>query len=148
MGIDVTWSDSQLERSRGPACPRCHCQDAEIARWPTTEDSQSWYASTDGRAICRYCGYFFTFKAAPKQQPHVGPPPISDQPVGPLSQRDEPPEPQQKLQPASNGKLKAKVRNPTVCPQCGGKGLVTKTRELVQYRKCRDCGARYKTKKG
>lgn len=37
--------------------------------------------------------------------------------------------------------------DPSVCPACGGKGLVKSTQGATQYRQCKECGERYKTQK-
>lgn len=121
-----------LERCDGPPCPRCGCQDSKILQWPN--DGASWYAT--GRAECRHCGTRFGFRparAARRQEDAestVYPPEIDVQEPAPLSVRPI-----------------GLAADPTACPQCGGKGLVYRTVDRQQYRKCGNCGNRFKTLK-
>ena len=76
----------------------------------------------------------FMFRRAPQPPPEpLQPPQVQTLDPPPLSTRRDAP-----------GGDKA---NPTVCPECGGKGLVKSTRQAVQYRKCKDCDHKYQTEK-
>ena len=151
----------RLERVQGPRCRICGCQDCDVHEWPS-DGTQSWYAY--GQATCRHCGATYAFQAAGQvpepPMPYIGPPPLQTVtapvinhadpmplstrlPVGPdvLSK----PKPKKKpVNKASRRKIPAVV---TICPKCGGKGLVLQTRGKTQYRKCRECDERYQTLK-
>lgn len=135
-----------INRCDGPPCPRCGCQDCEVHNWPR-DASQSWYAS--GRATCRHCGTFFAFRPAINGQgpteagaledaaQAIAPPLMADAyqaTAAPCVDFQQPP-------PDS---LRNK-QDPTICPACGHTAKAYATKGRTQYRRCPECGNRFKT---
>jgi hypothetical protein len=111
--------------------------DSEILQRPPI-NGQQWWAQ--GRARCRHCRLQFHFRELPAAvaQESLAPPvavtapAIDYQTVAVQIQAPQ---------------MESTRRNPMLCPECGGKGLVTSTQGRDQYRKCKGCGHRYKTLK-
>jgi predicted RNA-binding Zn-ribbon protein involved in translation (DUF1610 family) len=138
---------SVLFRCDNPPCSRCGCQETRVERWP--DDNGSWYGAF-GWARCGNCGLRFTFKkaepAAIETAPALGPlamPPVVAQ--EPVYQHAEPPRLSTRRAPgiAVNGVQAI----PAACPKCGTVAKAYSTKGRTQYRKCPECGHRFKTLK-
>lgn len=151
----------QLERSDGPECPRCGCQDTEIMQ-PRQTSSQrrgknsiwencilrgervgpenappSWQGpavwNAGGMARCRHCGYYFGFS---QLFDSVEDPPQVMPPE--IEYQDMPP-----IEPDDGIVRFVCIR----CPGCDSKNVrVTSKRGEIRYHKCQDCGANFKSK--
>lgn len=129
-----------LDHCEGPECRRCGCRDVQILQQP--RPGKTWFPSGKGR--CRHCGLVFAFGNSDQQPTSamisdpapVQPPEIAIQRPGPLSTRVD------VLQPSV-----ALVVDPTRCPDCGAIAKAYSTKGRTQYRKCPQCGKKFKTMK-
>lgn len=130
--------NSTLNRCAGPPCPRCGCQDVRILQMPQS-DGNTWYPS--GRATCNHCHTRFAFRRRDPSQPQqiedpkpTELPPVAVQEFGPMSTRVDVGPPSVSI-----------ATDPTRCPVCGATAKAYSTKGRTQYRKCPDCGKRFKT---
>lgn len=122
----------------GPMCPRCGCRDSKVLQVPR---DGSWFAS--GQARCNHCGTRFGFRNKVQQQPMaisdpqpMALPPVQVQSPGPFSMRVD------VIQPSVSIHIE-----PGHCPDCGVMANAYSTKGRTQYRKCPECGKRFKTMK-
>lgn len=147
-------TDLRLDRCEAPPCPKCGCQDLEIAkpakprrRRPgeqQAEPTESWWGRSGQRSLrarCRHCGRVFHIQKV-EQPASVGQeaaavspqlPPIVHEGV--------------MLSPAPVD-LDYKLVKKYVCPSCKSERVyVTTTRKAVRYFKCRECNETFKRAK-
>ena len=151
-----------LQRCDGPSCPRCGCRDTEILK---DAPPMGWWST--GRARCRHCARVFDFRresrderresrvesqgspataaVPPIESGYTPPLPAAAGEYFPAENRDQGPSPE----PAGPAEPPAPYSEPTGkhCPQCGQTGWVYRTVKGTQYRKCKACGATWKTRK-
>jgi transcription elongation factor Elf1 len=107
-----------FEKTDGPECPECGCEDVIVMREPDTTAIGYWFDT--GEAKCTYCRSTFRFKAPP--------PPDDPQP-------DMPPEPD------------FVVYHQIHCPECGSnKTRIVSTRRPIRWHKCKICSHNFRSK--
>jgi hypothetical protein len=137
---DIAVGFMTLDCCNGPECQRCGCRDVQILQQPVA--AKTWFPS--GRARCRHCNLVFAFRQLePPQQltAAIDPDPVHMPPLTvlqpePLSTRVDVMQPSVSL-----------VVDPTRCPVCGSVAKAYSTKGRTQYRKCPNCGKKYKTMK-
>ena len=129
-----------MERSVGPACPRCGCQDSAIIRRPADGESK-WFQRQHGRAQCRNCG--LRFQIASIDEPKIISPPIHA--AMPDIEHHEPIIDSER----ANGVI---YYQQILCPECGSKNTKVARKmpdkegiPTIRYHKCRACEASFKS---
>ena len=121
----------------GPECDQCGCRDVAILQQP--QPGVVW--AKTGRARCRHCGKVFPYRDNDTQIPGMTTclpttalPPVVIQHAGPLSTRVD------VMQPTIDIMI-----DPTRCPECNAVAKAYSTKGRTQYRKCPQCGNKFKT---
>jgi len=126
-----------LDRSEGPDCPYCGCNQATIVR-PPQKDEQWW---PTGKAKCGHCGRLFSFKELPVPVETVSPPPIITPYEPSLDLREQ----------EGGGRVIQRIVPRVICPECDVPMKVKSTQKsrdgsrTIRYHKCPQCGKTDKT---